>query len=62
MKNEKTQKVKINAMVHSNTAAALYMSLKLQTPKAMARTTSRRIKVSLIQKEERRMRCSRYSV
>lgn len=52
----------MKAMAHSSTAAALYRSLKLQAAKAMARTISTRMKSSLIQKEVRRMRCSRKSV
>ena len=49
-------------MVHSRTAAALYAPLKVQLPKAITRNTSRIMKDNLVQKEARRMRCSRKSV
>ena len=53
--------MKTKAMAHSRIAAALYIFLKLQVPKAIARITSMRIKASLIQNELRKTRCWRKS-
>lgn len=61
MKKEKTYKVKMNAMAHSRTAAALSALRKLQMAKAIARAISIRMKDSLIQKEARRIMCWRKS-
>jgi hypothetical protein len=54
--------VKTRATIHSRTAAVLRWPVQEVDAKAMTRNNSARMKVSLIQKEMRRMRCSRYSV
>ena len=51
----------MNAIAHSRIPAAFHALRKLQAANATARTISMRMKASLIQKEARRIRCSRYS-
>lgn len=51
----------MKAMTHSKTAATLLLWVKVVETKTMARTSSTRMKASLIQKEERRMRYCRFS-
>lgn len=46
-------------MTHSTIAALLYLDWSERTPKAIARPSSTKMKQSFIQKEARRMRCSR---